>query len=207
MRKSVMVALSILGLVALAACSGPEADQPLVIDGDPSVSPSAPSSEASPSPEDGSSPGPSDGDRDSKADVITGDLPPSGDRRAAAIALVDYMRVRSAAFNRVGVDLTELSSVAMGPALQDVQSGVAYRRQKNLHMVGDVRVDVRSVKATGRQARISSCLENSTAEANPKGRVVELDPTPYYLTKATAVRVDKGLWLISEASFSEVGSC
>ncbi len=211
--RAVTVAMTTLALLGLVACSedgGPP--EPLAIDEAASAAPAdePSSSPVSPAGEDASqSPPAGEGEAsdEGRSGVTVGELPADGQEAAAADAYVEYLRVRTAAFRAVKVDLVALSSVAIGAALQDVQGGVAYREREKLHMVGDLRVDVTDVSVQGRSARLTACLDNGTAEANRRGRIVEQDPPEHYRSTAELRRFGPDVWLVGSVDYTEVTDC
>jgi hypothetical protein len=202
-----VAAVTLVLAMFVSGCSGEQqADEPIAID---EAASSAPASSSTPSPSLSASARPS---RDASTDdtgtaVVVGAMPSGGAQLAAAEAYVDYLKVRTEAFNTVQLDLAALSSVAVGDALQSVQGGVAYRSRKRLHMVGGLEVDVTEVSVRGRTARLTGCLTNSTAEANRKGRVVEKDPPPFYRGTAELRKFGPDVWLVSTVDFQEVTGC
>jgi len=204
--RAVAAVTLVLALFAAGCAGEPEADEPLVID---EAASSAPAPSATPSPSLSASARPSaEASTDDKGTaVVVGAMPSGRAQLAAAEAYVDYLKVRSEAFNTVRLDLAALSSVAVGDALQSVQSGVAYRSRKKLHMVGGLEVDVTDVSVRGRTARLTACLSNSTAEANRKGRIVEQDPPPFYRGTADLRRFGPDVWLVSTVDYHEVTGC
>jgi hypothetical protein len=202
-----VAAVTLVLAVFVSGCSGEQqADEPIAID---EAASSAPASSSTPSPSLSASARPS---RDASKDdtgtaVVVGAMPSGGAQLAAAEAYVEYLKVRTQAFNTVRLDLAALSSVAVGDALQSVQGGVAYRSRKKLHMVGGLEVDVTDVSIRGRTARLTGCLSNSTAEANRKGRIVEKDPPPFYRGTAELRKFGPDVWLVSTVDFQEVTGC
>jgi hypothetical protein len=204
-----MTTLALLGLVGCSEDSGPP--EPLAIDEAASAAPVDEPSSSPVSPAEGdASQSPPAEDKASDAGrsgVSVGQLPAGGPEAAAADAYVEYLRVRTEAFRTVQVDLVALSSVAIGAALQDVQGGVAYRAREKLHMVGDLRVDVTDVTVDGRTARLTACLDNGTAEANRRGRIVEQDPPEHYRSTAEVRRFGPDVWLVGSVDYTEVTDC
>jgi hypothetical protein len=202
-----VAAVTLVLAMFVSGCAGePEADEPIAID---EAASSAPASSSTPSPSLSASarPSPEASTDDSGTAVVVGAIPSGGAQLIAAEAYVDYLKVRSQAFNTVRLDLAALSSVAVGDALQSVQGGVAYRSRKKLHMVGGLEVDVTDVSVRGRTARLTACLTNSTVEANRKGRIVEKDPPPFYRGTAELRKFGPDVWLVSTVGFQEVTGC
>lgn len=208
--RAVTVAMTTLAVLGLVGCSE-DSDQPepLAIDEAPSAAPAdePSSSPASPAGDDAEQSPPAVEAHGNGSGVSVGELPAGGPEAAAAEAYVEYLRVRTAAFRAVKVDLVALSSVAIGAALQDVQGGVAYREREKLHMVGDLRVDVTEVSVQGRSARLTACLDNGTAEANQRGRIVEQDPPEHYRSTAELRRFGPDVWLVASVDYTEVTDC
>lgn len=203
-----VAALLVVAALATTGCAGDDSDpEPLVIGGDSA----SPSSNGSASPSEGTSPSatpssPATTDQGGSA-VIVGDLPSAGDEAAVAQAYVAYLQARAKAFNTVTVDLVEVSGVAIGEALEGIQSGVAYRSREKLHMVGNLKVDVTGATVSGKTAKVTACLDNATAEADSQGKVVELDPPSFYRGTADLRLYGTDVWLVAKADFTEVTRC
>lgn len=202
-------------LICLAGCGGDEPEPELDISGGDSSaaspggldqgSESAPPAgvpEVRPAPEQGD-------EMEDEYGAWALELPGKNPARLVAQGIVDYMDVRTAAFHTGEVDLTKLSSVAMGEALTQVQGAVLDLRERKLHTVGDawLKVEDQDVKVKGGRATVSdACLLNATVDVNEQN-VAQESPADAYSMGATAVRVAPDTWLISAVSFEETATC
>lgn len=137
------------------------------------------------------------------------ELPEKDPARAVGRAFTDYMAVRSEAFRTLKVDLAELSSVAMGDALTEVQTAVSALTEQKRHTVGHgwVLVEADDVAIEGATAQLSGvCFRNGSTDVDQQN-VSQESPPDAYAVDASATRVAKGTWLISTVSFDDVGSC
>lgn len=207
-RKLAGALALVLGTTLLGGCSGEDdaSPPPPPVIGDqtgPSPGPDA-------SPEESAEAGPpATGDKaEDSVEVTAGEISVTGEQeRLAADAFVRYTRVRLESFNRVSVDLPELSGVAIGDALAQVQNYVAQLDQRGHHTVGAITVNVSGVAIKGERASVAVCMLNTSADANRRDRIVETEIPPAYRGVATARWVATDTWLIEDVSIEFVSDC
>jgi hypothetical protein len=201
--KRALLLASLVLVVGVSGCTSDRAARPSPAPGTPSAS--AGSSSAAPSEPTGP---PAYGavvaDR---AEVHPGTISVTGARRSVADALVSYLRVRFTAYHRAAVDQGALTAVARGSAVDQVRSYVRALHQKQQHTVGEVWVDVGTVRIRGGRATLTSCLRNASADADEHDRVVERDVPSAYDVRATAVHGAHGPWLIDTIRFDGRPGC
>ena len=198
---------SLVLLPGLSACTSDRSARPAPAPG--SSSASAASSSAAPSePTEAPTGPPAYGavvaDR---AQVHVGTISVTGARASVADALVRYLQVRFTAYHRAEVDRAALTAVARGSAVDQVRSYVSGLHQRQQHTVGEVWLDVGTVRIRGAEATITSCMRNASADADEHDRVVERDLPPAYDVRATAVRGPRTRWLIDTIRFDRRPRC
>ena len=140
------------------------------------------------------------------AAVSAGKISASGEQeRHVADAWVAYWTARVKAYHEVDSSSPELSEVATGAALSQVQDYVRELRSRGHHTVGTLSVSVSGITVKGDTATLRSCLDNRTIDVDRRLRPVE-PPTPRYAMKGTATR-EGDTWRVSKVAFQSNSTC
>lgn len=220
-RRGLAVA-AIAALFVTSGCSDEPQDSVDLPEADPaagsatSSSPGLASDEASTSAEPGGvpepSPPPRNGDKvaDAQARVYALKLPKNEPAHSAAQALVDYLDFRSRSFSKAEVDLAELSALAMGDAMNAVQSYNDELDKKNHHVAGDIwfRLPGKSVTVKGNRAKVAApaCVLNANSEVNAENIAVESPASAYGIT-AKLLKAGPKTWVVTEFSGEATADC
>lgn len=137
-------------------------------------------------------------------------LPEGEPAGTVAATLVDYSDVRTQAFNEVAVDLAELSRVAMGDPLNQVQAYTSELKQRKSHVVGDswFKIPAKAVQVKGNTATIAgpACVLNASAEVSKQGVAAESPPSAYRV-QAKLLKAGPEVWVVTEFSAEPTNAC
>lgn len=137
-------------------------------------------------------------------------VPDNEPARTVAQTLVDYSDVRTQAFADVEVDLAELSRVAMGDPLNQVQAYTSELEQRENHVVGNswFKIPGKAVRVEGNTATIAApaCVLNASAEVSEQG-VAEESPPSAYRVEAKLLKAGPEVWVVTEFSAEPANDC
>lgn len=147
-------------------------------------------------------------DEGSRSYALT--LPDNEPARTVAQTLVDYSDVRTQAFNEVAVDLAELSRVAMGDPLNQVQAYTSELKQRKNHVAGNswFKIPAKTVQVKGNTATIvaPACVLNASAEVTKQGVAAESPPSAFRV-EAKLLKAGPDVWVVTEFSTEPANDC